>query len=90
MELLEQRVADLAFHDPHVTNLSIASHHAALAKIRSIDINNQSISAYDATVILTDHDDIDYTLIARHSRLVIDTRNALASRGIACNRLIKA
>jgi UDP-N-acetyl-D-glucosamine dehydrogenase len=90
MELLEERVADLAFHDPHVTNLSIAYSHAALANIKSIDINNQSISAYDATIILTDHDDIDYALIARHSRLVIDTRNALAARSIACSRLIKA
>ena len=43
MELLEQHVVHLAFHDPHVTEWSIASHHAALAKIRSIDINNQSI-----------------------------------------------
>ncbi len=90
MELLEPRVATLAFHDPHVAKLPSMRNHAALANAKSIDISNQNISNYDATIILTDHDDIDYTVIARHSRLVVDTRNALASRGISCNRLVKA
>ena len=81
LELLEKRVAEIAYHDPVVK---------ALPHIKSIDINTQSIAAYDAVVILTDHDSIDYNVIARHSRLVIDTRNAMASRGITCNRLVKA
>jgi UDP-N-acetyl-D-glucosamine dehydrogenase len=90
MELLHKRVADIAFHDPHVLALPATREYEHLKDIKNIDINNQSISAYDATLILTDHDNIDYGLLARHSRLVIDTRNALQSRGIACRRLVKA
>jgi len=29
-------------------------------------------------VIVTDHTDVDYALVARSARLVVDTRNALA------------
>jgi len=41
-------------------------------------------------VICTDHDEIDYQLIADHCPLVIDARNAFASRGIGGGRVVKA
>lgn len=34
----------------------------------------------DAVVVATDHKVFDWDMLAAHSRLVIDTRNALASR----------
>ena len=43
-------------------------------------------------VVVTDHDDVDYELVARHSRLVVDTRNAMArvpAEGLKC-RVVKA
>ena len=45
-----------------------------------------TVSAYDAVVILTDHDAVDFDLIARQARLVVDTRNALS----AGPRVVKA
>ena len=53
-------------------------------------LTQDSIAAYDAVVIVTDHDIIDYELIAKHSRLIVDTRNALGSRRIACDHVVKA
>ena len=35
---------------------------------------------FDVVVVATDHRRFDWDLIAAHARLVIDTRNALASR----------
>ena len=32
---------------------------------------------FDACVIVTDHDNVDYKLLAQHSSLIIDTRNTL-------------
>lgn len=90
LELLEKRVAEIAYHDPFVQNISPENFHGTKSNVKSIDVNTESIASYDAVVILTDHDSIDFNIIARHSRLVIDTRNALGSRGIACSRVVKA
>ena len=32
---------------------------------------------YDAVVIITDHDNIDYARIAREARLIVDTRDVM-------------
>jgi UDP-N-acetyl-D-glucosamine dehydrogenase len=44
----------------------------------------------DAVLIVTDHDDVDYGLIARHARLVVDTRNAMAKAGLSGWKVVKA
>jgi UDP-N-acetyl-D-glucosamine dehydrogenase len=41
-------------------------------------------------LIATDHDAVDYSLIGKVGRLIIDTRNAMASRGVANERVMKA
>jgi UDP-N-acetyl-D-glucosamine dehydrogenase len=38
------------------------------------------LAGYGGAVIVTDHDDVDYALLMRFSKLVVDTRNALARR----------
>lgn len=90
IELLAGRAADVAFHDPHFGNIPKTRRHPALTGRRSVRLTQDSVAAYDAVVIVTDHDIIDYELIAKHSRLVVDTRNALGSRGIACDHVVKA
>lgn len=90
IELLEGRVADLAFHDPYVADLQLTRNHPELAGMKSIEINADSVSAYDAVVLVTDHDGVDYELINRHARLIVDTRNAFGSRGIQSDKIVKA
>jgi hypothetical protein len=38
----------------------------------SIVLEESTIESYDAIIISTDHDSIDYTLIAKHGHLLID------------------
>jgi UDP-N-acetyl-D-glucosamine dehydrogenase len=90
IELLEKRVADISYHDPHVAKLPLTRNYPGLAGKKCIGLTRDSISAYDAVVIVTDHDDIDYQLLARHSRLIVDTRNAIRTRGIVCKQLVQA
>ena len=49
-----------------------------------------SLAATDVAVICTDHDAIDYKLLADHCPLIVDTRNAVASRGIVSDKVVKA
>ena len=48
------------------------------------------IANADVVLISTDHDDVDYALIAQHAQLVVDTRNVMARRGLSPKILVKA
>ncbi len=43
-------------------------------KHESIQINKKNLNSYDLVLIATDHDDFDYELIKKFSKLIIDTR----------------
>jgi UDP-N-acetyl-D-glucosamine dehydrogenase len=90
IELLEKRAADVAYHDPLVARIPKTRNHPALAGKKRIRLSRDSIAAYDAAVIVTDHDAIDYGLLGNYSRLIIDTRNAMQQRGIVSDRIVKA
>jgi UDP-N-acetyl-D-glucosamine dehydrogenase len=46
--------------------------------------------SYDAILIATDHDDIDYAAVVKHLKLVVDTRNACARAGLNQDWIVKA
>jgi UDP-N-acetyl-D-glucosamine dehydrogenase len=90
MELLEARGAAVSFHDPHVAAIPPTREHAAFAGRRSTPISAETLAAHDAVLIATDHDAVDYPLVGRRARLVVDTRNAMARRGIVSANIVKA
>jgi UDP-N-acetyl-D-glucosamine dehydrogenase len=73
IRLLEQELATVSYHDPHVPILR--SRHLE-SEMRSIELDRDAIDRADAVVIVTDHSDVDYAFVLRHAQLVIDTRNA--------------
>jgi UDP-N-acetyl-D-glucosamine dehydrogenase len=90
MELLGKRGARVDFHDPFVPVIPVTREHAALAGRPSVPLTPEGVASYDAVLIATDHDEIDYRLIVRHARLVIDTRNACQRAGILDDKVVKA
>jgi len=46
--------------------------------------------AGQVVLISTDHDGVDYGLIATHGRLIVDTRNVFARLGLSNARVVKA
>jgi UDP-N-acetyl-D-glucosamine dehydrogenase len=42
--------------------------------MRSLDLTAATLETQDAVVLVTDHAAVDYGLIARHARLIVDTR----------------
>lgn len=79
MELLQKRQAELTFHDPYVDVVPPTREHAAFTGMKSVPLTPETVAAADAVMIITDHDNVDYDMVARHARLIIDTRNKLAS-----------
>ena len=47
-------------------------------------------TSYDAVLIVTDHDCVDYVNLAASSRLIVDTRNACARAGAVGGHIVKA
>ncbi len=90
IELIEERGATCSFHDPFIPEIPMTREHAALAGRRSVDWSAEEIAGYDGVLIATDHDGIDYSLLAAHAKLVVDTRNACAKHGLALDNVVKA
>ena len=90
IELLEQRGATVDFHDPFIATIPRTRKHAALAGRQSIPLDAQSVSSFAAVLIATDHDGVDYALLARHAKLIVDTRNICARSGLGGAHIVKA
>jgi UDP-N-acetyl-D-glucosamine dehydrogenase len=90
IELIEARGASADYHDPHIPELPRTRKHGTLMGRRSVPLTPETLRQYDAVLIATDHDDVDYRLVVDHARLVLDTRNVCARLGIEDPRIIKA
>ena len=71
---LREKGAVVSYTDPYVPSLEIDG-----SRIESIKLAPKTIESMDCLVLLTDHSNFNYEMIAKHSHLVVDSRNALKS-----------
>ncbi len=76
MELTQDKVKSIAYHDPWVPEIHING-----SKFKSVPLTTEALKTADCVVILTDHKCFDYDFIFEHSRLILDARNAIKRRG---------
>ena len=86
MARLHDLGADVACLDPHVPTLT-GFHRATPLEGRPTVATS---GTYDAILILTDHDAVDYTALAALGLPIVDTRNVMARKGIDAPRVFKA
>ncbi|WP_134681582.1 nucleotide sugar dehydrogenase [Paracoccus ravus] len=89
MELLEERGAEVSYHDPHLAEIPPTRNYGDYRGRRSVDLTPEAIAECDAVLIATDHDAVDYSLL-RKAALVIDTRNVMARLGLQAATVVKA
>lgn len=77
LELLKQRGADVAYHDPYVPVIRPTREHPQWAGVKSVDWNQATISSYDLVLISTAHANVNYSDLATWAKLIVDTRNAM-------------
>jgi UDP-N-acetyl-D-glucosamine dehydrogenase len=77
IRLLEQQGARVAYHDPFVARFEEDGH-----PFTSVPLTAETLAAADCVMIVTDHSNLDYGLVGRHARCVVDTRNALRHHGV--------
>ena len=89
IELIESRGGEVDYHDPYIPVVPVTREHAALAGRRSVGWDAESIAAYDAVLISTDHDNVDYEVL-RAAKIVVDTRNVCKRRGVFGPNIVTA
>jgi UDP-N-acetyl-D-glucosamine dehydrogenase len=76
--LLQERGAQLSYNDPYVPDLQMEGFN-----LQSVSLTAEICQSADCVVIVTNHATYDWAEIARHARVIVDTRNAL--EGVAGN-----
>ncbi|MEO7986011.1 MAG: nucleotide sugar dehydrogenase [Gemmatimonadales bacterium] len=72
IRLLEAQGATVSYFDPHVPVFREDSH-----EFHSVKLTPELVAAADCVMVVTDHTAVDYRMIKRTARLVVDTRNAI-------------
>jgi UDP-N-acetyl-D-glucosamine dehydrogenase len=78
VQLLTQMGAEVRAADPHV----VEPVHGLTDQLRRVEFGAEELAAADVVVILSDHDEFDYDLVARESAFVFDTRRRLSGPNV--------
>ncbi len=89
IKLLFEHGADVSYHDPHVP-LFAGMRKYMEYRMHSVPLTQQSVGEADCVLIVTNHTAIDWSLIAAHARLVVDSRNAMAKFLPIAGRYVQA
>ncbi|OQB09078.1 MAG: UDP-N-acetyl-D-glucosamine 6-dehydrogenase [Parcubacteria group bacterium ADurb.Bin216] len=74
MDILVRLEANVSYHDPYVSEINKTRQWQDARPLKSQPLTAETLSLADAVIIVTDHTNIDYRLIAKYARLIIDTR----------------
>ena len=75
MRLLNRGGAEVTYSDPHIPVLPLMRRYDTL-RLDSQPLTPEYLQSQDCVLIATDHSAFDFEFIVRHSKVVVDTRNA--------------
>ena len=90
MQLLEEAGSQVDFLDPHVPEIPEMREYGQFLARKAIQPEALAPAKFDAVLIATDHDAVDYAALLTLGCPVVDTRNAIASRNLPMTRVTKA
>lgn len=90
MDLLKARGAEVAYYDPYVPVIPPTREHAHWAGEPSAAWNRDAVAGFDAVLISTAHQNVNYEELGEWSRLIVDTRNAMGGLPQFAERVVKA
>jgi UDP-N-acetyl-D-glucosamine dehydrogenase len=88
IRLLWERGAKVSYHDPHVARFPEMRKYAI--DLESVALTPETLHAADCVLIVTDHSNVDYALLGREARLIVDTRDAMSRVQGVKARVVKA
>lgn len=77
IELLRAKgIEHISYSDPYVPAFVAPTQQGAI-ELYSVPPSEEVLREHDVTVIITDHGAFPYDMVAKHARVVVDTRNAM-------------
>jgi UDP-N-acetyl-D-glucosamine dehydrogenase len=76
ISLLLEKGADVHYNDPFIPVLTSMRHYRHLG-MASQELTAEYLQSRDCLIIATDHTSYDWSWIAQHASLIVDTRNAM-------------
>ena len=89
-EILKTRGAEVDYYDPFVPVIPKMHDFLSLTGIKSVDISSKKLKEYDAILICTDHDNVDYKAFSECVPIIIDSRNVMQDIDSKKAKIIKA
>ncbi len=89
IEILEEKGALVDYNDPLIPVLPKMRMYDVEQK-KSVELTPENLQKYDCVLISTDHSAYDWDFIVKHSKLVVDTRNATKKVIENRNKIVKA
>ena len=74
IKILRKKKISVSYHDP---NVKFLKSRKLKNMLNSKNLNSNELKKYDCVIIVTNHSNINYDLIKKNSKLIIDTRNIL-------------
>ncbi len=90
LELFKKHGAEVSYYDPYVPIIRPTREHPHWAGIKSVTWDKKTISSFDAVVIATGHDVINYQELADWSPCIVDTRNAMSKAKVKPDQVWRA
>jgi UDP-N-acetyl-D-glucosamine dehydrogenase len=90
MDLLKAQGAEIAYYDPFVPVIGPSREHGHWAGTKSIPWDKNRIAGYDAVLISTAHDAVNYKELGNWAKAIVDTRNIMAQVPSPTARVYKA
>lgn len=90
LDHLLKKGARVTYNDPHIPSLPRMRHWPHLEPMASQPLTAEYLASQDCVLIATDHTAYDYAFIMKHSKLVIDTRNATKGVTEGREKLVRA
>lgn len=75
IDLLIDNNAIIDYYDPYVKEIVIEGN-----TISSINLTKENLQQYDCSIIITDHDFIDFELLTKNLKIIYDTRNSIKEK----------
>jgi UDP-N-acetyl-D-glucosamine dehydrogenase len=78
---IERLGGKVEYYDPYISEVKI-NVNGKDKVYKSSELSAEKVKNADCVLIVTDHDNVDYNLIYKNAKRIVDTRNALRKRGI--------
>ena len=90
MDLLSERGATVAYHDPYVPIINPTREHPHWAGTESVVWSKETVGDFDLVLIATNHRCVNYQQLAEWAPCIVDTRNVMGGVKVTTGQVWKA